>query len=109
LIPVRRSNSLAMCWDAATGVEVYQVTDPSRLAAFVDRIGLEVLRNRGGAEQPRRDQCRSHRHFHAKSSGAGRRFASRLVFAVIPGSGRKFKPASATRDPCPPTKDFKPK
>src|SRR5215510_13032963 len=33
LMPVRFSNSLAMYWPAATGVDVYQVTLPSRLAA----------------------------------------------------------------------------
>jgi hypothetical protein len=33
LMPVRFSNSLAIYWPAATGVDVYQVTLPSRLAA----------------------------------------------------------------------------
>ena len=33
LMPVRRSNSVAMYCAARTGVEVYQVTAPSRLAA----------------------------------------------------------------------------
>src|SRR5262249_26649271 len=32
LIPVPFSNSFAMCWAAATGVDVYQVTAPSCLA-----------------------------------------------------------------------------